>query len=251
MALLTAFYTTRMMIIAFYKPRTVAPWALAAWNQQGEPTLNMTQAEVLEQRAQDAGHGHGGHGESETDDAHPHKPHESGPEMIIPLVLLGVLAMTMGFLGSPLSNFWFQRFVYFGATPEVPPLETLWVGFIVSALLVFVGAGVSVALYWNRDHTKQLAPDWLTRLLQRRYFIDDFFYAGVAKIGYDLQFLFAWFDRVVVDGFVDFVGGAVTVIGDTLRRAQTGAVGWYAGLTVAGAIVMVLAFAIAFAGGAR
>jgi NADH-quinone oxidoreductase subunit L len=250
-AILTAFYTTRMMIVAFYKPKTVSPWGLAAWNQQGEPTLNMTQAEVLEQQAQDAGHGHSVHAETEADDAHPHHPHESGPEMIVPLVLLGILAMTMGFLGSPFSNFWFQRFVYFGATPEVPPLETLWVGFIVSAVLVVIGAGISVALYWNRDHTKQMAPDWLTRLLQRRYFIDDFYYASVAKIGYDLQYLFAWFDRVVVDGFVDFVGGAVTVIGDTLRRAQTGAVGWYAGLTVVGTIVMVLAFAIAFAGGAR
>jgi NADH-quinone oxidoreductase subunit L len=239
-AVLTAFYTTRMMIIAFHKPKTVSPWNLAYWNRQGEPTLNMTKADLEEQQKHDHGHGH----------ASDH-PHESGPEMIVPLVALAILAMTMGFVGSPLlADNWFQRFVYFG-TPEVPPLSSLWLGFIVSAVLVVVGMGAAFGLYWNRDHTKQIAPDWLTRLLQRRYFIDDFYYASIAKIGYDLQFLFAWFDRVVVDGVVDFVGGAVTVIGDSLRRVQTGAVGWYAGLTVVGAIVIVLAFAIAFAGGAR
>ena len=149
-----------------------------------------------------------------------------------------------------MADNWFQRFVYYGI-PEVPPLSSLWVGFIVSAVLVVAGAGGAVALYWNRDHTVQLAPAWLTRLLQRRYFIDDFYYASVAKIAFDLQFVFAWFDRVVVDGIVDFVGGAVTVIGDSLRRVQTGGVGWYASLTVIGAVVMVLAFAIAFAGGAK
>jgi NADH-quinone oxidoreductase subunit L len=239
-AVLTAFYTTRMMIIAFHKPKTASPWSAAPWNNEGEPTLNMTKADLEEQKKHDHGHGHASG-----------YPHESGPEMIVPLVALAILAMTMGFVGSPLlADNWFQRFVYFG-TPEVPPVSSLIGGFVISAVLVVVGMGIAFGLYWNRDHTKQIAPNWLTRLLQRRYFIDDFYYASVAKIGYDLQFLFAWFDRVVVDGAVDFVGGAVTVIGDSLRRVQTGAVGWYAGLTVVGAIVIVLAFAIAFAGGAR
>ena len=239
-AILTAFYTTRMMIIAFHKPKTASPWNAAVWNQQGEPSLNMTKADLEQQNRLEHGHGHGS--------SH---PHESGPEMIVPLVLLATLAMVMGFVGSPiLADNWFQRFVYYGI-PEVPPLSSLWVGFIVSAVLVIVGAGGAIALYWNRDHTVQIAPNWLTRLLQRRYFIDDYYYASVAKIAFDLQFVFAWFDRVVVDGLVDFVGGAVTVIGDSLRRVQTGGVGWYASLTVIGAVVMVLAFAIAFAGGAK
>jgi NADH-quinone oxidoreductase subunit L len=250
-AILTAFYTTRMMIIAFYKPKQASPWAAAPWNNEGEPTLNMSRADVLEQQKQDAGHGHGHHAESEADGAHGHHPHESGPEMIIPLVTLATLATIMGFVGSPLSQFWFQRFVYFGAVPEVPPLSSLWLGFAISAVLVIVGAGAAVAMYWNADVTVQRAPNWLTRLLQRRYFIDDYFYAGPAKLGNDLQHLFAWIDRNIVDRAVDGIGGVTVVIGDALRRVQTGAVGWYAGLTVFGALVLVLAFAIAFAGGGR
>ncbi len=257
-AILTAFYTTRMMIIAFHKPKQASPWAAAPWNNEGEPTLNMSKADVFEQQKQEAsdahghsGHSHGHQAETETDHTHPHRPHESGPEMIIPLVTLATLATIMGFVGSPLSNFWLQRFVYIGAVPEVPPLSELWLGFAISAVLVIVGAGTAWALYWNADVTVQRAPNWLTRLLQRRYFIDDYFYAGPAKLGNDLQHLFAWIDRNIVDRAVDFVGGATVVIGDALRRVQTGAVGWYAGLTVFGALVLVLAFAIAFAGGGR
>ncbi|MFN3266646.1 MAG: NADH-quinone oxidoreductase subunit L [Deinococcales bacterium] len=239
-AVLTAFYTTRMMIIAFHKPKQVSPWGLAAWNNQGEPTLNMSRADAEEQRKHDHGHGHAGD-----------HPHESGLEMIIPLVVLGVLAMIMGFIGSPFADFWLQRFVYHGVVPHVAPLETLWGGFALSAVLVVIGAGISFAMYWSSDVTKARAPEWLTRILQRRYYIDDYFYAGPAKIAGDIQWLFVWIDKNVVDRIVDFVGGLVVVLGDASRRVQTGALGWYAGLTVIGGLALILAFAVAFAGGGR
>ncbi len=238
-AILTAFYTTRMFIIAFHKPKQVSPWGLAEWNNQGEPTLNMSQAEVEEQKKHDHGHGHSDH------------PHESGPEMLIPLISLATLATIMGFVGSPFANNWLQRFVYWGVTPEVPPLDSLWAGFAISAILVAVGAGTSFVMYWNADVTKARAPLWLTRVLQRRYYIDDYFYAGPAKISNDIQWLFAWLDKNVVDRAVDFVGGLVVVIGDASRRVQTGALGWYAGLTVIGGLALILAFAVAFAGGGK
>ncbi len=238
-SVLTAFYTTRMFIIAFHKPKQISPWGLVAWNNEGEPSLNMTQAEVEEQKKHDHAHEIGDH------------PHESGPEMIIPLVSLATLATIMGFVGSPFANFWLQRFVYVGAVPEVAPLESLWVGFVISAILVVVGAGASIALYWNSDVTKARAPEWLTRVLQRRYYIDDYFYAGPAKVGNDIQWLFAWLDKNVVDRIVDFIGGLVVVIGDATRRIQTGALGWYAGLTVIGGLALILAFAVAFAGGGK
>jgi NADH-quinone oxidoreductase subunit L len=239
-AVLTAFYTTRMFIIAFHKPKQVSPWGLAAWNNQGEPTLNMSREDVEEQKKHDHGHGH----------ASDH-PHESGSEMLIPLVSLATLATIMGFVGSPFSNFWLQRFVYNHSVPHVAPLETLWFGFGLSVVLVVIGVGISVALYWNADVTKARAPEWLTRILQRRYYIDDYFYAGPAKIGNDAQWLFAWLDKNVVDRAVDFVGGIVVVLGDASRRIQTGALGWYAGLTVLGGLALILAFAVAFAGGGR
>jgi proton-translocating NADH-quinone oxidoreductase chain L len=39
----------------------------------------------------DDAHGHGGH----------HEPHESGPQMVVPLVILAVLSLLVGYIGSP------------------------------------------------------------------------------------------------------------------------------------------------------
>ncbi len=236
-AILTAFYTTRMMIIAFYKPKTASPWAAAPWNNEGEPTLNISKTELELQKAHEHGHHVSDH------------PHESGPEMIIPLVLLATMAMVMGFVGSPFANGWFQRFVYFGEAPELVPLGAAVPGFIVSILLVAAGAGASYMLYGGaRDHTKQIAPIWLTRLLQRRYFIDDFYYHGFVRLAEDIQYPLAWFDKNVVDRIVDGFGIVTGAVGDTLRRAQSGAVGLYAWLMVVGGAVIALAFAFAQGG---
>ena len=54
-----------------------------------------------------------------------------------------------------------------------------------------------------------------------------------------------------MDKIVDFIGGLVVVLGDASRRIQTGALGWYAGLTVIGGLALILAFAVAFAGGGK
>jgi NADH-quinone oxidoreductase subunit L len=242
-AVLTAFYTTRLMIIAFYKPKTASPWNAAWWNREGEASLNMTRTEV----EADAALSSHGHGHDDHDDHGHHKPHESGPEMIVPLVLLATGAFVMGFVGSPLSSLWFQRFVYFGE-PEVIPLSSALGGYIISLVIVLIGAGTAWALYWNRDHTKQIAPDWLTMLLQRRYFIDDFYYKVVNAAAQAPTAIIDWLDRNLVDRLVDLVGGVTAVTGDFLRRIQTGAVGLYAWLIVIGAAVIALAFTYAQGG---
>ena len=235
-AIITAFYTTRMMIIAFHKPATASPWNAAEWNQEGEPTLNMTQEEKLEQERTEHGH-----------HAHDH-PHESGPEMIVPLVVLATLAFFMGFVGSPIAGMWFQRFVYYGS-PEVVPVGDAFLGYIISLILVVIGAGFAFQLYWSNDHLKQRAPNWLTMLLQRRYFIDDFYYAMIVNISAAPAKIINALDKGLVDKLVDAVGGITASIGETVRRFQTGALGWYAGLIVVGAAVLALAFA--YAGGQR
>jgi NADH-quinone oxidoreductase subunit L len=235
-AVLTAFYTTRMMIIAFHKPKTVSPWYAAEWNQEGEPTLNMSRADADEQAKHDHGHHASDH------------PHESGPEMIVPLVVLATLAFVMGFVGSPIANGWFQRFVYYG-TPEVVPIADATLGYILSLVFVLAGAGFAFQLYYRRDHTVQIAPNWLTMLLQRRYFVDDFYYEVVTKLAQAPAAIAGIFDRLIVDKVVDAVGAITAATGDVSRRIQTGAVGWYAGLIIVGAAVLALAFA--YAGGGR
>jgi NADH-quinone oxidoreductase subunit L len=243
-AVLTAFYTTRMMIIAFFKPKSHSPFLAAEWNNNGEASLDMTKAEVEADKLVDS---HGHHG----DDAHgEHHPHESGPEMIIPLVFLAIAATVMGFSGSPMFGHWFQTFVYFGI-PEVVPVSEAVSGYFASLGFVIIGAGLAFLLYGgnNDRHLKQRAPLWLTRLLQRRYFIDDFYYKVVTQIAQMPAAIANAIDQYLVDKLVDGTGLFARVMGDVLRRLQTGSVQWYAGLVIIGAAVMALAFT--YAGGGK
>ncbi len=239
-AILTAFYTTRMMVIAFAKPASASPFAAAPWNQQGEPSLNMSQSEVEQQNKDEAAHGHGHHAHGE--------PHESGPEMIVPLVALAAMSLVMGFSGSPFFANWFQRFVYY-KEPDVIPFAAALPGYVISLIILACGVVPALNLYKNGNHLEQRAPLWLTRLLQRRYFIDDFYYNVVVRVVDGYKDWANWFDTNIVDKLVDFVGWFTATLGDVLRRAQTGLVGAYAWMIVIGAAIMALAFA--FAGGAK
>src|SRR5690606_10474727 len=48
------------------------------------------------------------------------KAHESPSAMALPLLVLGVLAAVAGFVNSPLTNYAFGRFVFFGEPHPVP-----------------------------------------------------------------------------------------------------------------------------------
>ncbi|HEX2863720.1 MAG TPA: NADH-quinone oxidoreductase subunit L [Deinococcales bacterium] len=249
-AVLTAFYTTRFMLIAFYKPATASPWYTVPWNQQGEPSLNMSAADVAADAALTAGHGPGvphEQAETEHEPSKVHHPHESGPEMIVALVGLAIGSLVLGFSGSPIFGNWLQRFVYFGSRPEVVPVSAAWTGYLLSVVIVALGGGAAVVLY-RGDHLTQRAPLWLTQVLQRRYYIDDFYYAVVTRIAQAPTAVAAWFDRNIVDGLVDLTGGIVAAIGELLRRVQTGSVQLYAWMVILGAAA--LAFAFSFAQGA-
>jgi NADH-quinone oxidoreductase subunit L len=245
-ALLTAFYTTRMMIIAFLKPKSASPYLAAEWNNNGEASLHMTKAEVEADKLLDS---HGGHGH-DGDDGHAHHPHESGPEMIVPLVFLAVAATVMGLVGSPFLGHWFQTFVYHGV-PEVVPISEAFGGYVASLGFVVIGGGMAFLLYGgnNQHHLKQRAPIWLTRLLQRRYFIDDFYYNFLTQLAQIPAQIADAIDRYLIDQAVDGTGLLARILGDFLRRLQTGSVQWYAGMLIIGAAVMALAFT--YAGGGK
>ena len=249
-AVLTAFYTTRFMLIAFYKPAAASPWYAAPWNRQGEPSLNMSAVDVAADSALAAGRGPGvphDQPETEHEPRNAHHPHESGPEMIVALVGLAIGSLVMGFSGSPIFGNWFQRFVYAGTAPEVVPFAQAWSGYLLSLVIVVVGGGLAFAMY-RGDYLMQRAPMWLTRVLQRRYYIDDFYYGVVARVAQSPTAVAGWFDKYIVDGFVDLIGGVVAATGELLRRVQTGSVQLYAWFMVIGAAV--IAFAFSFAQGA-
>jgi NADH-quinone oxidoreductase subunit L len=220
-AALTAFYTTRLIIFAFFRPRADSPWDAAPWNQGGDPNLNLS-AEAVRLSLELDAHAHAGHEEAASDPhGHPstahaagaeaqaatheaepaHQPHESGWEMLTALVLLAAGALAVGLAGSPLFGHWLQTFLYYGAGPEVIGLEAAMPGFVTGTLIVVGGIAAALLLYGGVGFEVR-APRFVTMVLQRRYFIDELYYKTVVRV----SMLFApaahWFDRTIVDGIV-------------------------------------------------
>jgi NADH-quinone oxidoreductase subunit L len=181
---------------------------------------------------------------SEHGEAHA-EPHESPWLMTAPLVVLAVLAATVGFanIGGGLGD------VLEGWLPE----EThelvaegdfeLWIS-IASVGLGLSGLAVAWAIYSRQlvradDVRSALEP--LHALVERKYFLDDLYETVIVKwvVLRGLATLLAAWDRYVVDGVVNGVARAARLGSEGLRLAQAGQAQLYGTVIFIGVIASV------------
>ncbi|MGI9062060.1 MAG: NADH-quinone oxidoreductase subunit L [Ktedonobacteraceae bacterium] len=172
--------------------------------------------------------------------------HESPLTMTIPLILLAI--------PSVIAGYWFGFFSY--VTPGAPNLNLgtilsdwkTWVGVIVSLL----GFAWAYTLYTRFEFAKiseyvqnRAVLRVLHRILLRKYYVDElydlFIRYGVLGLSHAEQA----FDDYIVDGLVNGVARLVTTFGRDLRHVETGRVqsymvGFFGGVAVLAAIVIVL-----------
>ncbi len=141
-------------------------------------------------------------------DAH-HPPHESPPVMTLPLVVLAVFAILLGFIGTPVWP-WFQGFLT-GAAVECKFSELGESIGLMTLSTIIVGAGVLFG--WNlygrqpRGTAEQPDPveDALPRLyyhLANRLWIDEFYEASVIRFANLGAIASDWADRMIWGGCV-------------------------------------------------
>jgi len=253
---LTALYTTRLYLLAFEQPSRPSPWRAAAWHQGGLAELNLSAKEVEHDK--------------KFNHSQPHPPHESGWQMLTPLWLLALGATVLGLLGSPLLGNPLQTFVYYGDKPYLAPLSKQWLGFVLGTVVALAGITVAWLLYGSEKLSLR-APAPLTRLLQKRLYLDQLYYRLLADPAtrlaqplawFDLKVLdhyvdllaqvagtrlaqpLAWFDLKVLDRLVDLLAHAVAVLGAALRRLQTGRLDHYAWTIAAAALALMVTLSL-------
>jgi NADH-quinone oxidoreductase subunit L len=174
--------------------------------------------------------------------------HESDTAMLVPLVVLAVPSIALGWL--PIGTF-LKEMSFGGAHAHYPetitdilfdPFNHSPLGAILGLGLIVFGGFVAVSLYWRASEdplTKQLG--WVATALRSRLFFDAIYDRVVVPIHDAVAALFGLIDRWLLQGLVVRGGaGAVDLVGRALRLVQTGNIQTYAFLFVIGVAVLVV-----------
>ncbi len=148
--------------------------------------------------------------------------HENPRLMTLPLVLLAVCAVLLGFIGTPYWP-WLQRQLDPHAETEPTGIGLM----MLSIILVALGLGAGWALYGRRPRTKASAPDpvqtaapQIFAALAARLGFDAFYAATVFRLNAALATLADGLDRHVIDGAIRFLARLGEFAGVVNREAD-------------------------------
>ncbi len=163
-------------------------------------------------------------------------PHESPSVMTVPLTILAVFAVILGFINTPAWP-WFTSFLEVpdAATSTNAPLGAAWnpaldfgrfaeTGLLplmlMSSLIVLAGLALGWWFYGRKpiaratdpDALEQLAPS-IFRVLQHRFYVDELYEWTIILTARRSADFSAWLDRWVWNGAVQTVRSLVTGLG--------------------------------------
>ena len=166
-----------------------------------------------------------------------HKPHEAPVSMLIAMVFLAVMTVVAGFI--PFSTFVsadhkiFHSHIHWG-----DPLV------IASILMAASGIGIAYLMYYKETaYPQKVASAMGTgyRWAKDKFYMDELYIFITHKIIFDkISKPIAWFDRYVIDGFMNFLGLTVEKTAERIKFIQTGRMQDYAMFFVSGVIAIVM-----------
>jgi NADH-quinone oxidoreductase subunit L len=184
------------------------------------------------------------------DSAHIH-PHEAPKVMTIPLIILAVLSVIGGFIGLPhiIGTNLIGHFLepVFANSNSFLPVHHLTVSteIILIAVSVLVAVGsiyLSLRIYSREYRISKFMSTAFYRVVQNKYYVDEFYNAIVVVPVRKISDLFyAFMDLKVIDGFIDGTAKFFTGLSADWRKLQTGVIQDYAIFSIAG-IILILAY---------
>jgi NADH-quinone oxidoreductase subunit L len=169
-----------------------------------------------------------------------HTPHEAPLNMTLPLIILAALTCFTGFL--PFS----ELVTSDGKAFEI---HTEWIVAIPSVLVGVIGIAVATLMYKN----KSTVPDKITSSIKgfyvaakNRFYFDEVYMFVTKKIIFKaICGPIAWFDRHIIDGFMDFQAWWSNALSFKIRGLQSGSLQTYIGVFIT-SILVISAIIIAY-----
>ncbi len=186
-----------------------------------------------------------------------HHLHESPSSMTVPLIVLAVLSAIGGFIGIPEAlggNHWLAGFlapVFAASAGKVPQLSLDHSTEYILMAVSVAGALGALAFAYNRYVKNNHVPQEdrgergvLAKISYNKYYIDEIYNSLITR---PLDTLSAFFynvaDRKAIDGIVNGFGKGAVEASKGFRLLQSGMVGFYIFMMVAG-IIALLAYGI-------
>ena len=231
-AFVTAFYSFRLLYLTFH----------------GKPRYKV-----------EHGHGHGHDDHHHTPGVLAHAPHESPWVVTLPLILLAIPSIFIGYftVGPMLFGDWFDSAIHINAANDTlaqvgehfhGPAAFALHAFVTPVFwLVVAGFGLATFIYLFRPQLAEalrssLAP--LVKVLENKYYVDDLYQAVFARGSLLLgRGLWKGGDVAVIDD--GLVNGSVKLVGRVaglVRRVQTGFLYHYAFAMIVGLLVLLGGF---------
>lgn len=150
--------------------------------------------------------------------------HESPMVMTIPLMLLAVLSIIAGFVGSPYLGNWIEKFVHFEVGHQTHGgghENIMYLGMFMAGLGIFI-AWVIYGVQWVscQKLAKAFYPFYLTSF--NKYWIDELYEIIFVKPLHRFTKWTLTFDLRIIDGLVNGVAYFSRGLGIILRVFQTG-----------------------------
>ena len=180
-------------------------------------------------------------------------PHESGAWMAVPLVILAVASVFVGFVGFPPEDGAFHHFImesFHHLHLHHVSLTMTYTFGIISTAVALSGIAVAYLTYMRKSISAEAMAQKFSGLynfLLNKWYVDEFFMAAVVNPFKDIaMFLWKVVDVRIIDAAVNGVGTGIAASSQRLRRLQTGQVGNYALEIVIGMVVLLGVFLLAF-----
>ncbi len=167
-----------------------------------------------------------------------HKHHgEGGAAMMLPLIILALGAVFAGYI--PFSQL---------VTSDGKPFETAFhlIFSIAPVTLGLIGILIALRFYKTRNDLPEKISSSLSgfyRSAYHKFYIDEIYLFITQKVIFNLLGKpAAWFDKTIVDGFINRLGTSSEKVSEEIKSLQSGQVQQYAAYFLAGAIGLGIIF---------
>ncbi len=170
-----------------------------------------------------------------------HTPREDSKAMLYPVVFLGLLTVTVGWVFTPFSLY---------VSPDRVPFRyhIHWLSPLVigSVLMAATGIFFAYVMYYKKtDYPEKVSRAFgqLYVWAKNKFYMDELYLFVTKRIIFDkISKPAAWFDRHVVDGMMNAIGNTTVWISEKIKFIQSGRMQEYGIYFIYGVVILIMIF---------